>query len=122
MHLSGTQRIVVVLVVIWIPIGFLWGNLLGIQKGDWAIESRDICLDAAAQRYSQSALDSKAWDAANADCWARFQHQYDISIRGHEGEGALMVVGGLLFLVLAWLLLWIAWRVFHWVYEGFAPR
>ncbi len=117
MRLNGWQRIAIVLGTIWIPIGFFWGNSLGIHRGDWAIEAWEECLDRTEQQYAER--NSKDLDAAQDKCKGDFMPDYNESIRGHEFYGILMVVAGELCLRLAWLLLWFAWRTFRWVYAGF---
>lgn len=102
MKLNGWQRLGVVASVVWAPIGFLWGNSIGLHEGDPAVASLKACM----QRDEDWKL-----------CQAVFSNEYPIEVQYHWW---FAVVGMLLPIAFAWLVAWVSIKVFRWVRVGFA--
>ena len=104
MRLNGWQRLAVVAGVVWLPIGFIWGNSIGIHQGDWVSDALVRCV-------------SNTTDEAGENmCMAHFHAVWPQAIAYHWWYAAAMVFMPIPFLLLAWL----CWRVVRWVQVGFA--
>lgn len=108
MRLGGWQRIVILLVTIWIPIGYFWGNSDALHKGDWAMSAYLFCDDHANGNVERE-----------NKCSAGFDREYNESIRGHQFIGVITVIFGIISMLLIWLLLWLTLCAFRWVRAGF---
>ncbi|RUL74078.1 hypothetical protein [Dyella choica] len=101
MKLNGWMRLGAVASVVWSPIGFLWGNSIGIHQGDPAIALLRACHEGP-----------QVWEI----CEAQFTRDYTQQIQFHWWFGVVMMALPIIF---TWLFSWIAIKVFRWVQIGF---
>lgn len=94
MKISRSQRIGIVLAVLWLPTGFFLGNNYGVHEGDWATAMLDHCR-----------TQSSDW----ATCLVAFNHDYYArDVRLHLLYGSIVAVVPIF---LGWLLAFIWIRV-----------
>jgi hypothetical protein len=104
----GWRRLILVLGIAWIPVGYFWGCSEGAHESDWATADYSICLNEARNEAEQNKCDTDLTkDMA-------LYNKYD-----PEMEGIFVIVVGEIALLLAWFCLWVIWRVGRWVYGGF---
>jgi hypothetical protein len=104
----GWRRLILVLGIAWIPVGYFWGCSKSVHESDWVTAYHSLCLNEATSEAEQNKCDADlAKDMALYD-------KYD-----PEMEGIFMLVVGETALLLAWVCLWVIWRVGGWVYAGF---
>ena len=102
MKFSLSQRIGIILAVLWLPTGFLLGNKYGVHEGDWATAMLDHCR-----------AQSSDW----ATCLAKFNHDYYVrSLRSHWWSGGIVAVVPVF---LVWFLAFIYLRIFRRGKAGF---
>lgn len=106
MRLNGWQRIGVVLAVVWVPVGFFWGNAIGLHQGDWVTDAYKTCL--------------RTHDDWNP-CQATFDAQWGPAIANHWWYGAVMVFLPIPLLLLGWAIVRGLVKIGRWVRAGFAP-
>lgn len=134
MRLNGWQRIGVIVSVLWIVGGFLWGNSWYLSSQDAPVASEYRLCEAAAdqkqQNYMQEAQAAQesntplrttdTWNADDAKCQQEMNSGFIAATKGHWLAASLFAIFPLLF---AWGLAWIVMRLYRWVRTGFAsPR
>jgi len=102
MRLNGWQRFGVVLTVAWVPVGFFWGNSIGIHEGDWVVRNLEVCFSS-----------HDDWKP----CEATFNAQWGPATANHWWYAAVMVFLPVPVLSIGWAIV----RVGRWVRAGFAP-
>lgn len=105
-RLNGWQRLGVIVSVIWLPIGFLWGNSLFIQ----------VQTDGPERVMMSCNKINSALGKPLEECYKQFHSAYAASIAGHWWAG---VVAAILPLLLAWGLAWVGLCLGRWVHAGF---
>ena len=101
MKLNGWKRLGVVASVLWVPIGFFWGNSIGIHEGDPAVASLKSCMERG-----------EDWKL----CESLFSNEYTVETQYHWLYGVVLMVLPIIF---AWLFAWVVIKVFRWVQIGF---
>lgn len=87
MKLSGRRRIGIAMAVLWLPIGFQFGNHYGAHQSDWATAMMEHC----------SNVKSAAW----ATCLTLFNHEY------HEHDLRMRLWSGGIVAVMPVLVAWL---------------
>jgi hypothetical protein len=105
-RLNGWHRIGIVLSIIWLPIGFVWGNRVGIAEGDWVSQNYALCLiDATPQQ--------------NKVCNATYYHDWPIAIQYHWWYAGFYA---LLPILLVWPSIYFVRFIVRWIARGFKPE
>jgi hypothetical protein len=104
-RLNGWQRIGIVLSVVWVIGGGLWGNAIAIRDGGATAETEfGLCLDKPNHNY----------DA----CSQTFAKDYAKGVAGHWYAAAFI---GLVPIPIAWLLVYGLIALVRWIRRGFQP-
>lgn len=102
--LNGWQRVGVVLSIIWLPLGFLYGSGQAVDSATWAVTNRlRMC-------YAADGVDYSACHDAFEKDWA-----VALSNSHHWLWGAVTAILPALF---CWFLIWGLVRVVRWVAAG----
>jgi hypothetical protein len=104
--LNGWQRIGIVVSIVWVIGGFLWGNYVSIeQNAQPAVEHYQTCLSLHSDK--------------KPDCAQRFGTEYEEAIKYHWLEAATFA---LVPIPVAWLLIWALVAIVRWIGHGFKMR
>jgi hypothetical protein len=101
MTLSGWQRIGVVASGLWLLVGGVWGNNVGLDQGEFALGILDSCTDSA--------------DV----CMVQFNRIYNAATQDHWLYALCYAV---IPLVVSWCLAGLAIVAYRWIYAGFCQE
>jgi hypothetical protein len=107
MRLNGWQRIGIVVSVLWVIGGGIWGNEVGISEGDWAVRAYKRCLETKSNDWPQ--------------CDRKFEKEYPEAIKYHWANAAIFAFAPI---PIGWLAVWGCVALVRWVRRGFTemPR
>lgn len=105
MHLNGWHRLGIVFSVIWLFVGGLWGNSLGIHEGDWVANRYQFCLEHDAEPHMPN----------STQCQAAFEKDWPEAIKYHWWEALIVAVVPI---PLAWLLAYGLIALIRWIRRG----
>jgi|SRR5258708_9983545 hypothetical protein len=101
MSLNGWQRIGIVVSIVWLIGGGLWGNSVGLSQGDHVSQALAQCLAAFTD-----------W----APCSARFEKDWPEAVKYHWHYAAAFA---LIPIPLGWLVCWGLLNLVRWIRAGF---
>jgi hypothetical protein len=105
LRLNGWQRIGIALSIIWLPIGWIWGNRTGIAEGDWVSQNYALCLAGATAQQNKACNDT-------------YYREWPIAIQYHWWYAATYA---LLPILLAWPFAYFVRFIVRWIQRGFNP-
>jgi hypothetical protein len=114
MAMKGWIRLGIVLSVLWLPVGYIWG-----MSGDnWATKYYIQCVEMNDDRayHDNNDLDMKRWEERDQRCQENFTRSRPAAFKEQQINAAVLAIFPI---VLGWILGVVAIAVGRWVYRGF---
>jgi hypothetical protein len=111
-RLNGWQRIEVVVAVVWVIGGGLWGNEVGLSQGDWVPYTYQRCLSERSVQPDGTV----PRDTDRGPCTARFKRDWPEAIKNHSNYAMAFAF---LPLPIGWLVFWGLAGLTRWLGAGF---
>jgi hypothetical protein len=104
-RLNGWQRIGIVLSTLWLPVGWIWGNKIGMSQGDYLIDAYSLCVNTMTVQEMR-------------DCKLTFDQNYPLAIQYHWWYTVTLA---LVPIISAWPFAYLVRFIVRWIRRGFNP-